>query len=74
MTGMNDQIRRAVRVRLAERDLKQGDLAQLVGMKPQYISRLMTGDIGRIPEAWLKVLGALDLELVAMPKKAAAEP
>lgn len=68
MTSMNNQIRRAVRVRLAERDLKQGDLAQLVGMKPQYISRLMTGNVGRVPEAWLKVLDALDLQLVAIPK------
>ncbi len=69
MAAMNDQIRRAVRVRLAERDLKQGDLAQLVGMKSQYVSRLMTGHVGKIPETWLKVLDALDLELVAVPKE-----
>ena len=68
MNSMNAQIRRAIRVRLAERDLKQRDLADLLGMKPQYVSRLMTGDVGKVPDAWQKVLDALDLELVAIPK------
>ena len=56
MNSMNAQIRRAIRVRLAERDLKQRDLADLLGMKPQYVSRLMTGDVGKVPDAWQKVL------------------
>ena len=56
MNSMNAQIRRAIRIRLAERDLKQRDLADLLGMKPQYVSRLMTGDVGKVPDAWQKVL------------------
>lgn len=68
MEAMNDSIRRRVRVSLAERDMNQKDLAEKVGMKPQYISDLLTGRVGQIPSTWTRVLEALDLELVAVPK------
>ena len=68
MQSMNQNIRRRVRVALAERDMNQSDLARAVGMKPQYISDLLTGRVGRIPTTWARVLEALDLELVAVPK------
>lgn len=69
MDAMNDRIRRAVRVSLAERDMNQAELARAVGMKPQYVSELLTGKAGKIPPAWLKVLDELDLELVAVKKR-----
>lgn len=68
MAPMNDRIRRAVRVSLAERDMTQADLARAVGMKPQYVSELLTGKAGKIPAAWQRVLAELDLELVAVSK------
>lgn len=68
MEAMNDRIRRAVRVSLAERDMTQGDLAQRIGVTPQYMSRIMQGKVGKIPAAWTKVLDELGLELVAVPK------
>lgn len=71
MEVMNDRIRRAVRVSLAERDMTQADLARTVGMKPQYVSELLTGKAGKIPTAWTRVLDALDLELVAVKKSEA---
>jgi len=69
MEPMNERIRRAVRVSLAERDMSQADLARTTGMKPQYISELLTGKAGKIPRAWQRVLTALDLELVAVKKE-----
>lgn len=68
MEHMNDTIRRAVRVRLAERDMTQADLAEKVGMKAQYVSNILTGKVGKIPAAWSKILDELGLELVAVPK------
>lgn len=68
MNAMNDGIRRAVRVSLAERNMNQADLARTIGMKPQYVSELLTGKAGKIPAAWTRVLDALNLELVAVPK------
>lgn len=73
MNSMNESIRRAVRVSLAERDMSQNDLAGAVGMKPQYVSNVLTGKVGKISPAWNKILDALDLELVAVPKKPQAE-
>lgn len=68
MDHMNEGIRRAVRVSLAERDMTQSDLAAEIGVTPQYVSRIMQGQVGKVPEAWQKILDALDLELVAIPK------
>lgn len=68
MELMNDRIRRAVRISLAERDMTQADLARDTGMKPQYVSELLTGKAGKIPTSWTRVLDALDLELVAVKK------
>jgi transcriptional regulator with XRE-family HTH domain len=68
MDHMNEGIRRAVRVSLAERDMTQSDLAEKIGVSPQYVSRIMQGQVGKIPPAWLRILDTLGLELVAMPK------
>lgn len=68
MERMTDDIRRAVRVELAKRDFSQAELARQLGMAPQYLSNMMRGKVSRMPEAWQKVLDALGLELVAVPK------
>jgi|GEM_PF-2711864 len=68
MDHMNEGIRRAVRVSLAERDMTQSDLAEQIGVSPQYVSRIMQGQVGKIPPAWQRILDTLGLELVAVPK------
>lgn len=68
MSVMNERIRRSIRVSLAERDMTQADLARAIGMKPQYVSELLTGKAGKIPTAWTRVLDELGLELVAVKK------
>src|SRR5690606_12269867 len=67
MDHMHEGIRRAVRVSLAERDMTQSDLAEKIGVSPQYVSRIMQGQVGKIPEAWVRILDALELELTAVP-------
>lgn len=69
MRHMTDGIRRAVRIELARRDYSQADLARQLGMAPQYLSNMMRGKVSKMPEAWQRVLDALDLELVAVPRE-----
>lgn len=68
MKSMTDSIRRSVRIELAKRDYTQADLARQIGMKPQQLSSMMRGKVSKMPANWQKVLDALDLELVAVPK------
>ncbi len=73
MAAVNERIRRSVRVALAERDMTQRDLAEKLGIAPQHVSDLIRGKTGKIPASWQKMLEALDLELVAVPKARADE-
>lgn len=68
MTGMNEAVRAAVAEALKERDLTQKDFAAQIGMEPPNVSRLLNGHSGRIPENWQRILDALDLELIAVPR------
>lgn len=69
MERMNEKIRRAVRVSLAERDMTQTDLAEKIGVSRQYVSRIMQGQVGKVPDAWVRILDALDLELTAVARE-----
>ncbi|GAQ23910.1 hypothetical protein DEIGR_400043 [Deinococcus grandis] len=69
MTGMNDQVREAVAKALKERGISQKDFAQSIDLEPPNLSRLLNGHSGRIPENWQRILDALELDLVAMPRK-----
>lgn len=65
---MNEQIRETARRALKERKLRQADIAEEIGLSQPEVARLLTGRVGRVPDAWQKLLDALDLELVAIPK------
>lgn len=69
MTGMNEKVREAARKAMAEKALSQGELARQLEVDRPSITRLMSGNSGKIPKLWQEVLDALDLELVAIPKK-----
>lgn len=68
MDAMNAKIRKAVKVRLVELDMTQADLAERVGVRPQYVSDILTGKVGKVPPAWQRILEAVGLELVASKK------
>lgn len=69
MTGMNPKVREAVRQTLKARDLTQAEIAEQIGLKQPDVARLLNGRVGRVPENWQKLLDALGLELVAVPKQ-----
>lgn len=69
MTGMNVEVREAVKTALERQGLSQAELARKVGMERGNVNRLISGKSGQVPEAWQKILDALELELVAIPKK-----
>lgn len=68
MTGMNEQVREAVKQAMQEKALSQGELARQTGLVRPAVSKLLNGSVGRVPENWQRILDALDLELVAVPK------
>lgn len=69
MEAMNAKIRKRVRIALVEQEKTQRKLAEDLKMHPQYVNDLLTGRVGHIPTAWSKVLDAVGLELVAVPKQ-----
>jgi transcriptional regulator with XRE-family HTH domain len=66
--SVNAEIRRAIRVELARRGLKQKDLSEMTEISPQHISQLMSGKSGNLAKGWDAILSALDLQLIAVPK------
>lgn len=67
MRSVNERIRERARREVAKRTLSQDEVARLAGIKQATVSRLLTGKLGK-PGAWEKLLDALGLELVAVPK------
>ena len=63
MVGMNDQIREAIRVQMARKDMTQAKLAEKAGVSKQYIHKLVRGKTGNLSESWTKILDALELRL-----------
>lgn len=69
MTGMNEQVREAVRSTLKARKLTQAEVAEQIGLKQPDIARLLSGRAGKVPENWQRLLDSLGLELIAVPKQ-----
>lgn len=63
------RIRDAIRAEIKTRGISQRQFAFEVGMFPEVLYRLLAGGRARQPEALIRILDALDLELVVMPKK-----
>lgn len=57
MEVMNQEIRRLVRVELAKRGMKQGELAERIGVSPQYLSDVLRDlSKGKMPDVWRDIL------------------
>lgn len=64
---ITDEMRTAVNVELARRNMNQGDLAQQIGVKPQALNRALNrATAGRT--LWPEILKALDLTLTLTPE------
>lgn len=63
MATMTDDIRTAIRIEMAKRNINQRELADGAGLTPQHLSQLLGGKIGNINEAWGKIFDYLGLEV-----------
>ncbi len=68
MNPVTEEIRKVVRVKLAERNWSQAELAKRADLSPQFLSQIMTGKTGDLPDYWNSVLDVLGLELTAIEK------
>jgi transcriptional regulator with XRE-family HTH domain len=69
---MNERVRERARRIIEEKALTQEEIAKLAGIKQATVSRLLTGRLGKVG-AWEKLLDALGLELIAVPKGASED-
>lgn len=66
---MTDKIRHTIKVELAKRSMTQTDLANELGISKQHVSRALTGDLGKVPPIWERILNHLGLELTVEEKE-----
>lgn len=71
MTGMNETVRQSVKSTMKEKGLTHQELADLTGIERANVTRLLSGTVGKVPDNWQRVLDALGLELIAVPKREA---
>jgi transcriptional regulator with XRE-family HTH domain len=69
METMNERIREAVRIELARRRMTKSALARKVGKTPQYLSQIMNGQSGDVPDVWQNIFDELELDLVVVPRE-----
>ena len=74
MATVNERIREAVRIELARRASNQAQLAEKVGVSPQYVSDVMRARAGNVPAVWQRIFDELELDLVVLPKRDKATP
>ena len=64
------RIRERIRLELERERITQTELASRLGIPHQHVSRMLGGARGRIPESLVRVLDALRLKIVVVPKEA----
>jgi transcriptional regulator with XRE-family HTH domain len=68
MSVMTNEIRKAVKVKLAEREMTQEQLAEKVSITRQQLSRMMQGKSALVPKSWQDIFDELGFELTLKPK------
>jgi transcriptional regulator with XRE-family HTH domain len=74
LMGVNDQIRETARAAFKAQGLTQKRLAKKVGLTQPAVGRLLKGDRKGDPDTWQRLLDALGLKLVAVPKENDQDP
>ena len=69
MDNVNEEIRKSIRIKMAEKNWTQKELAEKAKLTPQFFSQIMTGKTGDLPHYWDAVLNACGLELTVQPKR-----
>ena len=66
---MNRTVRTQVKEAIRKRGLTQSEMAERLGVERQYISLMLTGKRGGVPDKWQELLDELGLELTLQPKE-----
>ncbi|WP_246580382.1 helix-turn-helix domain-containing protein [Deinococcus aestuarii] len=66
---MNEKVRQGAREAMKAQGLTHQQLAEATGIERPNVTRLLSGQVGKVPDNWQRILDALGLELVAVPKK-----
>lgn len=65
---MNDLVRLYVERELQRKNLSRTEVAVRADLSRQYVTDMLNGRKGEVPESWQRLLDALDLELYVRPK------
>lgn len=65
---MTDAIRKSIHAAIEQSDLSQAQVARSAALRPDYVNAMLSGRRMGSVDTWLKLLTALDLELVLKPK------
>jgi predicted transcriptional regulator len=66
---MTDEIRREIEFVLKSRNLTRSEVAKSANLTRQYLTDMLKGRKGNVPESWLQLLDALNLELCVREKE-----
>ena len=67
MVIVNKEFQTRIRLEMAKRGLSQREFAEKLDCKPQYLSRVLKGEQGKLPKIWQKIFDELDLSIKIEP-------
>jgi ribosome-binding protein aMBF1 (putative translation factor) len=68
MENMTNDIRKAVKKQMIDKDLNQTELAQMIGKSRQQVNDVLSGRTGHLADTWQEIFDALGLELIVVSK------
>lgn len=68
METMTNEIRKAVKKRMIDKELNQTELAKTIGKSRQQVNDVLSGRTGHLAETWEEIFKALGLELIVREK------
>lgn len=66
--NVNQLFREAAKKRMEDLGETQAEIARKLGIKRQYLWRMLNERVGEVPDKWVKLLDVLGLEIVIQPK------
>ena len=66
---MTNDIRKAVKKQMIDKEVNQTELAKLIGKSRQQVNDVLSGRTGHLGDTWEDIFEALGLELVVKPKE-----
>lgn len=67
---MNAEIAGTVKNILKAKKLTHEQTAKLLGIDRVYVTRMLSGNVGNLPQRWIKLLALVGLEITVRPLNA----